>query len=298
MTPEEFNRLYPSLLNWISQTLAAHQSAARSVASAGFRRLPDFFSNNLLATAKVVAIDILPIPPLAEMGLSQFAPFLGPDIVGITYLDTFFVREDHRRNEELHFHELVLADSSSHAITRGPSSSKGVDSPLSVAGGCCCTPSVFFSNRKAPRPSQIISSILRDILCRMIRFLVKPCSMYSSGLSAIKIHRHSSTRQATRRGSVSSAIFFNCLSSNISIVSSIRLEQSSGLALSPLAPDPWQHRTTENRHGQDHGARAAGPIDTTVCASEQRRRARSRRHLSGERVIVASLMDVSWMQAK
>jgi hypothetical protein len=107
MTPEEFNRLYPSLLNWISQTLAAHQSAARSVASAGFRRLPDFFSNNLLATAKVVAIDILPIPPLAEMGLSQFAPFFGPDIVGITYLDTFFVREGHQRNEELHFHELV-----------------------------------------------------------------------------------------------------------------------------------------------------------------------------------------------
>jgi hypothetical protein len=108
VSPEDFSRLSPVLLDWISETLAAYSGATRSVAQVGFRRLPDFFSRRLLETAKVVAADPLPLPPPGELGLEQFSSFLSPaTTIGITYLDTFFVRPDHSQDEALHFHELV-----------------------------------------------------------------------------------------------------------------------------------------------------------------------------------------------
>jgi hypothetical protein len=54
MTPEEFQRSYPLLMGWIQQTLRAHANEARPVASFGFARLPRYFSEALLASARVV----------------------------------------------------------------------------------------------------------------------------------------------------------------------------------------------------------------------------------------------------
>ena len=41
------------------------------------------------------------------MGLAGFDEFENLDADGITYLDSFFVRHGHERDESLHFHELV-----------------------------------------------------------------------------------------------------------------------------------------------------------------------------------------------
>lgn len=107
MSPEEFARYYPPLINWIRNTLAATTLKANTVASLGFPRLPFYFSESTLASAKVVLVDPLPRPPLSSMGLSRFADFERSDFDGITYMDTFFLKPTHSRDENMHFHELV-----------------------------------------------------------------------------------------------------------------------------------------------------------------------------------------------
>ena len=90
MSPEEFAKAYPPLLEWIQTTLAANAHAAQSVASHAFSRLPLYFSQNTLASTKVVLVDPLPVPLPASMGLTRFADFVRGDSDGITYIDTFF----------------------------------------------------------------------------------------------------------------------------------------------------------------------------------------------------------------
>ncbi len=113
MDPTEFGAKYPLILNWIRQTLAAHAAKARPVASFNFPRLPRYFSPATLTSAKVVAVAVVPLPPLAAFGLSRFAGFEKMDVRGITYFDTSFLRielseEDYVVvDERLHFHELV-----------------------------------------------------------------------------------------------------------------------------------------------------------------------------------------------
>jgi hypothetical protein len=107
MTPEEFHKYYPRLLGWIDSTLRAHAENARTVAARGFSRLPLYFSANTLTSAKVVAVDQLPIPPLSSWGLTRFADFERGTFDGITYLDTFFLKRGALRNEAIHFHELI-----------------------------------------------------------------------------------------------------------------------------------------------------------------------------------------------
>lgn len=107
MTPQEFQAIYPHVIGWIHQTLAAHAEQARAVASLGFRRLPLYFSQELLASAKAVHVEQVPMPPLSALGLSQFAAFEHGNYDGITYLDTFFVKHHRAADERLYCHELI-----------------------------------------------------------------------------------------------------------------------------------------------------------------------------------------------
>jgi len=107
MKPEEFQRIFPFVRDWIAQTLAASAAEARPVALFGFRRLPQFYSTDLLGRAKVVLVDKCPVPPLSSVGLSEFADFERMNASGITYLDTYFVLRHEAQRESLHFHELV-----------------------------------------------------------------------------------------------------------------------------------------------------------------------------------------------
>ncbi len=107
MSADEFRRALPYVSDWIAKTLSDHARDVRSVATFGFARLPSYYSEHLLAGAKVAVVARCPVPPLSAMGLRQFAEFerMNPD--GITYLDTYFVVSQHADLESLHFHELV-----------------------------------------------------------------------------------------------------------------------------------------------------------------------------------------------
>ena len=86
MSPEEFVKFNPPLIDWIRNTLTASAPVAQTVASRGFLRLPRYFTRQTLASAKVVLVDPLPIPPLSSMGLARFADFERGSFDGITYL--------------------------------------------------------------------------------------------------------------------------------------------------------------------------------------------------------------------
>jgi hypothetical protein len=97
----------PAVQPWIAQLLTNHRAAARPVAAFSWPRLGRYFSAPLLASAKVVPVPRVPIPPLASLGLDEFSEFERMEAAGITYHDTYFVREELLGNETLHFHELV-----------------------------------------------------------------------------------------------------------------------------------------------------------------------------------------------
>jgi hypothetical protein len=107
MTPQEFAAVYPLVLRWIRQTITDHAGSAKTVASRGFKRLPSYFSQELLDTTKVIAVPRVPVPPLSSMRLQRFRDFEQGDWDGITYLDTYFLNCKKAADEELHFHELI-----------------------------------------------------------------------------------------------------------------------------------------------------------------------------------------------
>jgi hypothetical protein len=103
MSPEEFAKFYPPLVTWMRKTLAVSAPAAQTIASRGFPRLPLYFTEKTLASAKVVFVEPLPVPPLRSMGLTRFADFERGDFDGITYLDTFFLKPAQANNETVYF---------------------------------------------------------------------------------------------------------------------------------------------------------------------------------------------------
>ena len=107
MPPEEFKAVFRLINAWIDDTLASYKGVAESVDSLEFKRLPKYFSSELLGSAKVVLVDRVPVPPLSSLGLSQFTAFENSEYDGITYKDTFFVKRTRAQSESLHFHELV-----------------------------------------------------------------------------------------------------------------------------------------------------------------------------------------------
>jgi hypothetical protein len=107
MSPEEFAKYYPPLLDWIQTTLTASAHVAQTIASRGFSRLSLYFTEKTLASAKVVLVDPLPMPPLSSMGLVRFAEFERDNFDGITYIDTIFLKPTRSNDEIIHFHELV-----------------------------------------------------------------------------------------------------------------------------------------------------------------------------------------------
>lgn len=106
MTLTPFEQALPGVMGWIGRLLADHAMEARQVGELGFQRLPQYFSRELLM-AKVVLVDCVPIPPLSEFGITGFDELEQLDAIGITYLDTFFIKRSHASDEPLHFHEMI-----------------------------------------------------------------------------------------------------------------------------------------------------------------------------------------------
>jgi hypothetical protein len=109
MTPEEFQTVYPQVIAWVRQTLAAHTCGAKRLSEFSFRRLPLYVSAELLESVSAVIVDRVPVPPLSRIGLRRFVELEMGDHDGITYLDTYFIKRTRASDEALHFHELVHA---------------------------------------------------------------------------------------------------------------------------------------------------------------------------------------------
>jgi hypothetical protein len=107
MAEDRYAEFLPAILDWIQRTVEAHAGEMRSAASFNLRRLPRYFSPELLNSTAVVITDHLPRPPLSALGLQQFASFEKQPMSGITYLDTYFLVPIGAHDESLHFHELV-----------------------------------------------------------------------------------------------------------------------------------------------------------------------------------------------
>lgn len=86
-----------------------HRAQAATVGSAGFPRLSEYFPKAILTEARYVAVDKVPVPPLAKLGLSapEFLQFEQMEALGITYRSTFFVQKQAVRSEALFFHEMI-----------------------------------------------------------------------------------------------------------------------------------------------------------------------------------------------
>jgi hypothetical protein len=89
--------------------LTASAPAAQTVASRSFSRLPLYFTEQTLASAKVVLVDPLPMPPLSSMGLAHFADFERGNFDGITYIDTFFLKPPIPRTRPCSFMSLFMS---------------------------------------------------------------------------------------------------------------------------------------------------------------------------------------------
>ena len=103
----------PFIRSWIDRTVAAHEQASlpvRAVIEAqGFRRLPGYFDEAFLRRVRCAAVERVPVPRVASMGLG-FPVRLEPRRwAGITLGDTYFVDRRHEQVESLHFHELIHA---------------------------------------------------------------------------------------------------------------------------------------------------------------------------------------------
>lgn len=103
-----FYSTLPAVQEWIEKTLEDNRAHAVPVISFGFPNLEKVFPRDLLTSAKAVVVTgKVPYPPISSMGLPEFQDMESMPFSGITYKDTFFVKDHLSHSESLHFHELV-----------------------------------------------------------------------------------------------------------------------------------------------------------------------------------------------
>ena len=101
-----FHNALPGVRQWIDHLLDAHADRTRAVSTLCFTRLSACFPGEMLESAKVVTVARVPFPPVDQFKLPELAPIQQMSFDGITFKDTFFLRQGHV-SEDLHFHELV-----------------------------------------------------------------------------------------------------------------------------------------------------------------------------------------------
>lgn len=107
--PTRMVRALPAIEDWITRTVDAHRHSATRVQSLDFvKAMSRWIDESIIADTSVVNVARLPFPPLSAMGLPEFAPMEqlinDPRMIGITFLDTFFLRGG---GPSTYFHELV-----------------------------------------------------------------------------------------------------------------------------------------------------------------------------------------------
>lgn len=96
---------------WIQRTVRRWAPRGLVVGDCRFERLPLYFSGDLLGRARVVPVDMIPLPPLTRTAVRLFSDAVGSRLpfnpAGITYGHMYFVAPELIEEESLHFHELV-----------------------------------------------------------------------------------------------------------------------------------------------------------------------------------------------
>ncbi len=95
------------MLAWIDDYISEHKKGRVPVLDAQFQRLNSAFSAKVLAHSYYCRVDEVQMPPLSQFGLEQFSTFEGGGYEGITFKNTYFVRNGPEFDESLHFHEMV-----------------------------------------------------------------------------------------------------------------------------------------------------------------------------------------------
>jgi hypothetical protein len=96
----------PSMTRWIEQLHARQAAQAIPAREAAPARIADYLPRSVLDSARVVTVESLPFPPVAEYGLPEFAAMASPDMAGITFGHMYFVRAKDPAGG-VHLHELV-----------------------------------------------------------------------------------------------------------------------------------------------------------------------------------------------
>mgnify|MGYP001822632094 CR=1 FL=1 len=91
---------------WIDETLDdfAREMVACKCFAADFR---EYYKPEFLAASYYVVVPQLPKPDFPELRQLGFGDLIDADFNGITYKNTYFVKQGKERNLNLHFHELV-----------------------------------------------------------------------------------------------------------------------------------------------------------------------------------------------
>lgn len=91
---------------WIHQTNSSHAEVRQSccVFEEYFK---GFYSSDFLETAFFVVTEEIPKPDFPDLREEGLGDFVDMDVAGITYNDTYYVKQGAANELRLHFHELV-----------------------------------------------------------------------------------------------------------------------------------------------------------------------------------------------
>ncbi|MBN7818707.1 hypothetical protein J0A65_02460 [Bowmanella sp. Y57] len=91
---------------WIHQTNRAH-SAKRQSCILFREQFKGFYSPSFLQNAYFVVTDNIPKPDFPELRDAGLDDFLDMEVDGMTYGNTYYVKQEYEEDLVLHFHELV-----------------------------------------------------------------------------------------------------------------------------------------------------------------------------------------------
>jgi hypothetical protein len=91
---------------WIRQVNSSHKEVRQSC-SVFENHFNGFYSPDFLETAFFVVTDEIPKPDFPELREAGLGDFIDMDVGGITYDDTYYVKQGSVNDLRLHFHELV-----------------------------------------------------------------------------------------------------------------------------------------------------------------------------------------------
>ncbi len=91
---------------WINQLNRSHEHV-RKPCIAFKNQFKGSYSTDFLTNTFFVVVDKIPKPDIPELRKAGLGDFIDMDAMGITYNDTYYIKEGEVNNLRLHFHELV-----------------------------------------------------------------------------------------------------------------------------------------------------------------------------------------------